>query len=319
MSRALFEHIAHLRTEQVNPSSTAIDTLSTEELLRLMNEEDQTVALAVREEIPMIATAVEAIVGAFSRGGRLIYVGAGTSGRLGILDAAECPPTFGVPATMVRGIIAGGTAAIFAAQEGAEDDAAAGEAAMIAEHVTAMDVVCGLSASGRTPFVLGALAEAKRRGAYTILITTNDRQQVQQFTNTADCIIAPNVGPEIIAGSTRLKSGTAQKMVLNMLSTAAMIRVGKTYGNIMVDLQPLSAKLRERAKGIIMRIAQTDYETASAHLAMANGNVKIALVMLLAGCGSDAAHQALKDAGGSVRRAVELYNAAYCKSSSSHA
>lgn len=316
MSRALFEQIARLRTEQANPSSAAIDMLSTEELLRLMNEEDQKVALAVREEIPMIATAVDAIADAFLRGGRLIYVGAGTSGRLGILDAAECPPTFGVPATMVRGIIAGGTAAIFAAQEGAEDDVAAGEAAMIAERITAADVVCGLSASGRTPFVLGALAEAKRHGAYTILVTTNDRQQVQQFTTAADCIIAPNVGPEIIAGSTRLKSGTAQKMVLNMLSTAAMIRIGKTYGNIMVDLQPLSAKLRERAKGIIMRIAHTDYETASAYLTKANGNVKLALIMLLAGCDKDAAYEVLKDAGGSVRRAVELYNAAHRSSSS---
>lgn len=315
MSRALFEQIARLRTEQANPSSAAIDMLSTEELLRLMNEEDQKVALAVREEIPMIATAVDAIADAFLRGGRLIYVGAGTSGRLGILDAAECPDVWCSCDYGAR-YYRWWHSRNFAAQEGAEDDVAAGEAAIIAERITAADVVCGLSASGRTPFVLGALAEAKRHGAYTILVTTNDRQQVQQFTTAADCIIAPNVGPEIIAGSTRLKSGTAQKMVLNMLSTAAMIRIGKTYGNIMVDLQPLSAKLRERAKGIIMRIAHTDYETASAYLTKANGNVKLALIMLLAGCDKDAAYEVLKDAGGSVRRAVELYNAAHRSSSS---
>lgn len=310
MNRALFEQIRHLRTEQPNPASAAMDAMATEDFLRMMNEEDQKVALAVREEIPQIAAAAEAIARAVGSGGRLLYIGAGTSGRLGIMDAAECPPTFGVPPTMVRGIIAGGPQAVFAAQEGAEDDPTAGAEALAAEGVSMCDVVCGISASGRTPFVLGALEYAKAFGAVTVLVTTNDRRQVEQFCPSADIIIAPNVGPEIIAGSTRLKSGTAQKLVLNMLSTAAMVRIGKTYGNIMVDVQPLSAKLRERACGIVMRIASVDYDVAAATLQQAGGNVKAALVMLLAGCDASRAHALLRAAGGSVRKAVHLHNGA---------
>ncbi|MCX7929670.1 MAG: N-acetylmuramic acid 6-phosphate etherase [Chlorobi bacterium] len=308
MSSRLFEQISQLRTEQLNPDSEAMDTLATDDFLRLMNDEDCRVALAVRQEIPFIAHAVEAIANAFRRGGRLIYVGAGTSGRLGILDAAECPPTFGVPPIMVRGIIAGGPQAVFAAQEGAEDDPHAGARAIVSENVTNIDAVCGLSASGRTPFVLGALEEAKRRGAFTVLITTNDRAQVESFGIAADCIIAPDVGPEILAGSTRLKSGTAQKLVLNMLSTAVMVRIGKTFGNIMVDVQPLSAKLRERAKGIVMRLTGCDYDTATAYLERAGGQVKIALIMAMAACDADRAQVLLEKAGGSVRRAVQLHN-----------
>lgn len=310
MSRTLFEQIRQLRTEQPNPVSSAMDAMATEDLLRMMNDEDQKVAPAVREEIPHIAVAADAIARAFISGGRLFYVGAGTSGRLGILDAAECPPTFGVPSTMVRGIIAGGPKAVFAAQEGAEDDPTAGAAALEAEGVGRTDVVCGISASGRTPFVLGALKHAKGRGAVTVLVTTNDRSQAEQFCPSADIIIAPNVGPEILAGSTRLKSGTAQKLVLNMLSTAAMVRIGKTYGNIMVDVQPLSAKLRERACGIVMRIAGVDYEVAAATLQQAEGNVKTALVMLLAQCDVFCAQTLLRAAGGSVRQAVSLHNGA---------
>ncbi len=309
MSRSLFEEISQLRTEQLNPASAAIDTLATEDFLRLMNDEDQKVALAVREEIPVIARAVDVIATAFRQGGRLIYVGAGTSGRLGVLDAAECPPTFGVPPSMVRAIIAGGQAAVFAAQEGAEDDEQAGARAIAAEHVTDSDVVCGISASGRTPFVVGALAEAKRRRAWTILVSTNDRSQIEQCGVCADLIISPNVGPEIIGGSTRLKSGTAQKLVLNMLTTASMVRIGKTYGNIMVDLQPLSAKLRERAKGIVMRISGCDYQTASSVLEQAHGNVKVALVMILAECDPERALFLLEQSHGSVRRAVQMHNA----------
>ncbi len=309
MSQSLFEEISRLRTEQLNPASAAIDMLAAEDFLRLMNDEDQKVALAVREEIPVIARAVDVIATAFRRGGRLIYVGAGTSGRLGVLDAAECPPTFGVPPSMVRAIIAGGQAAVFAAQEGAEDDEQAGASAIATEHVTESDVVCGISASGRTPFVVGALAEAKRRRAWTILVSTNDRSQIEQRGVCADLIISPNVGPEIIGGSTRLKSGTAQKLVLNMLTTASMVRIGKTYGNIMVDLQPLSAKLRERAKGIVMRISGCDYQTASSVLEQAHGNVKVALVMILAECDSERAHFLLEQSHGSVRRAVQMHNA----------
>jgi len=310
MNRTLFEQISQLRTEQANPRTVAMDEMSTEELLTLMNDEDQKIALAVRQEIPHIARAVDAITHAWRSGGRLIYVGAGTSGRLGILDAAECPPTFGVPPTLVRGIIAGGQAAVFAAQEGAEDDPTAGAEALASEAVTVCDVVCGISASGRTPFVIGALAYAKSCGTTTILVTTNERRQVESFCPSADIIIAPNVGPEIIAGSTRLKSGTAQKLILNMLSTAAMVRIGKTYRNIMIDVQPLSAKLRERACGIVMRIAGVDYDTASATLQQAGGNVKVALVMLLRKCDRTTAQTLLDAANGSVHFAVTLNNRA---------
>ncbi|GIV50732.1 MAG: N-acetylmuramic acid 6-phosphate etherase [Candidatus Kapaibacterium sp.] len=310
MNRTLFEQIRQLRTEQPNPASAAMDAMATEDFLRMMNDEDQKVALAVREEIPHIAAAAEAITRAFACGGRLLYVGAGTSGRLGIMDAAECPPTFGVPPTMVRGIIAGGPPAVFAAQEGAEDDPTAGAEALAAEGVGSSDVVCGISASGRTPFVLGALEYAKACSAVTVLVTTNDRRQVEAFCPSADIIIAPNVGPEILAGSTRLKSGTAQKLVLNMLSTAAMVRIGKTYGNIMVDVQPLSAKLRERACGIVMQIAGVDYDVAASTLQQAGGNVKAALVMLLAGCDASRAQTLLQEAAGSVRKAVHLHNGA---------
>ncbi|MCX7936828.1 MAG: N-acetylmuramic acid 6-phosphate etherase [Chlorobi bacterium] len=308
MTREQFEQIARLRTEQPNAASEHMDALSIEEFLQLMNDEDQKVAAAVRAEIPAIAQAVRAIVEAFRRGGRLFYVGAGTSGRLGILDAAECPPTFGVPPTMVQGIIAGGPQSMFRSQEGAEDNEYAGAEAISEKQVSLNDVVCGLSASGRTPFVRGALIEAKRRGAYTILITTNDRTQVVQFGMPADCIIAPNVGPEILAGSTRLKSGTAQKLVLNMLSTAAMVQIGKTCGNIMVDVQPMSVKLIERAKGIIMRIANCDYDTASAYFDSSGRDVKVALVMLMTGCDKETAKCLLAEVGGSVRSAVNLHN-----------
>jgi len=304
----LFRELSALLTEQNNPATWDIDLADTEHILRLINAEDSKVAAAVERELPFIAQAVEAIVHAFRRGGRLFYVGAGTSGRLGILDAAECPPTFGTPPELVQAIIAGGEVAVFRAQEGAEDRREDGAAEIARRGVGAADVVCGIAASARTPFVVGALQEAAARSATTILVTTNPRAHVQtmEVARYARILICPEVGPEVIAGSTRMKSGTAQKMVLNMLTTAAMIRLGKTYHNIMVDLQPTNAKLRERAKRILMMLTGTDYATAEHTLQHANWNTKLALLMLLSGLPADAARQLLERAGGVVRKALHL-------------
>lgn len=303
---AAFQELASLLTEQNNPATWDIDLADTQRILELINAEDQKVAPAVAREIPFIAQAVDRIVDAFRQGGRLIYVGAGTSGRLGILDAAECPPTFGTPPEMVQAIIAGGEAAVFRAQEGAEDRRHDGATAIAERNVGAHDVVCGIAASARTPFVIGALEEAYRRGATTVLLTTNPRQQVQQMeiARYAHILICPEVGPEVIAGSTRMKSGTAQKLVLNMLSTAAMIRLGKTYHNIMVDLQPTNHKLRERAKRILMLLTEVDYATAERSLREAGWNTKLALLMLLADCSPEEARQHLHRTGGRIREAL---------------
>ncbi len=304
----LFRELSALLTEQNNPATWDIDLAETEHILRLINAEDSKVAAAVERELPFIAQAVEAIVDAFRRGGRLFYVGAGTSGRLGILDAAECPPTFGTPPELVQAIIAGGEAAVFRAQEGAEDRREDGVAEIARREISAVDVVCGIAASARTPFVVGALQEAASRSATTILVTTNPRAHVQtmEVARYARILICPEVGPEVIAGSTRMKSGTAQKMVLNMLTTAAMIRLGKTYHNIMVDLQPTNAKLRERAKRILMMLAGADYATAEHTLQQANWDTKLALLMLLSGLSADTARQLLERAGGVVRKALQL-------------
>ena len=259
----LFQEISGLATEQNNELSSNIDMMSTHDIITLINQEDAKVAEAIEKEIPFIVQAVDALTERFKMGGRLFYIGAGTSGRLGIVDASECPPTFGTDPSMVQGIIAGGNEAMFAAQEGAEDSFEKG-ADIIREYgISTKDCVCGIAASGRTPFVRGALKEAKSIGAYTILITTNDREQIISWNIEVDTIIAPHVGPEVIAGSTRMKSGTAQKMILNMLTTGAMIRLGKSYGNIMVDLQLTNAKLQERARKIIMEIANINYDEAS--------------------------------------------------------
>ncbi len=304
--RSLFDEITSLMTEQNNERTRNIDRASTREVLELINNEDALVAHAVAEEISWIEKAVDRIVQAFRMGGRLVYVGAGTSGRLGVVDASECPPTFGVDPSMVVGVMAGGPQAMFAAQEGAEDSVEKGAKCLDEYHVSVHDVLCGIAASGRTPFVRGALQEAKRRGVYSILVTTNSRSNLMKLGITADCIIAPQVGPEVIAGSTRMKSGTAQKLVLNMLSTASMIRLGKTYGNIMVDLQLTNAKLRERAKNILMTIADISYERASAALDESKGHVKTALVMLLSETDAQSAAQRLEEAGGIVRDAVGI-------------
>lgn len=292
---------SNLTTEQRNPRSMNLDTLSTEEILNLINSEDRSVPAAVGSEIPYIAQAVELVIHAFKNGGRLIYVGAGTSGRLGILDAAECPPTFGTPHGMIVGVIAGGNDAVFRAQEGAEDRAEDGEKAMDDLEVTGNDVVCGIAASRRTPYVVAAIKKAAGLGAKTMYITTNPRTD---FDIEVDVAICPDVGPEVIAGSTRMKSGTAQKLILNMITTTAMVRLGKVYENMMVDLQMNSIKLEERAKRVVMTVTGVDYATAKQYLQQADGHVKTALVMILAGIDAAEARKRLKKANGFVRDAL---------------
>lgn len=301
----LFYEISLLATEQNNPSTRQIDIATTEEILHLINEEDKNVPFAVEKEIPNIAKAVEIIVEAFKQGGRLFYIGAGTSGRLGIVDAAECPPTFGTPPDLVQGIIAGGKEAVFRAQEGAEDNEEDGKKVIETYGIKPPDVVVGIAASGRTPFVKAAVLEAKRRGIKTIFIATSPVEKVKELGVVADVFICPVVGPEVIAGSTRMKSGTAQKLVLNMLSTASMIRLGKTYGNIMVDLQLTNNKLRERAKKIIMDICNVDYQTAQNVLKESDGKVKVALVMLLGNVSKQEALKLLEESNGFVKIALK--------------
>ncbi len=302
----LFNEISLLATEQNNPNTKNIDTASTEEILKIINEEDKKVPFAVEKEIPNIAKAVELIVDAFKKGGRLFYVGAGTSGRLGILDAAECPPTFGTDPELVQGIIAGGKEAVFRAQEGAEDNIEEGRKTIENFGIKPPDVIVGLAASGRTPFVKAAISEAKNRGIKTIFIASSPIEKVLELGIEADVYICPVVGPEVIAGSTRMKSGTAEKLVLNMLSTASMIKLGKTFGNVMVDLQLTNNKLRERAKKIIMDICNVDYQTAQAFLTKSHGSVKVALVMLLAGVDRETAMHLLEKSNGFVKIAIKI-------------
>ncbi len=300
----LFIEIASLETEQKNPQTENIDIASTKEILGMINDEDLTVASAVRKEIPNITKAVDRLVESFKAGGRLYYFGAGTSGRLGIVDAAECPPTFGTDPEMVQCIIAGGHKAVFKAQEGAEDAPENGAREIIERGIRTPDVVCGIAASGRTPFVKGALEEARKRNIFTILIATVPKKKAIENGMIADIMICPVVGPEVITGSTRMKSGTAQKLVLNMLTTASMVRLGKTLGNVMVDLQLTNAKLRERANRILMMLADVDYDTAEKILKESAGHVKTALVMLLADVDVEQAKARLKKAGGFIKKAI---------------
>lgn len=302
----LFDEIQALRTEQNNPNSRFIDMASTIEILRIINNEDKLVPIAIESELENIEKAVNGIVNCFRLGGRLFYVGAGTSGRLGIVDASECPPTFGTDHDMVQGIIAGGTAAIFKSQEGAEDNPEDGRDALINAEITSKDVVCGIAASGRTPFVKGALEYAKSIGCFTIFLTTSSKDHIDSMGLQLDVCICPDVGPEVVEGSTRMKSGTAQKLVLNMLTTASMIRLGKTMGNIMVDLQLTNNKLKERAKRILMKICDIDYDSAEYYLNLSNGHVKSALVMILGGVDYEKALDILASTGGFVRPAIEI-------------
>jgi len=275
--------------------------MSAGEVLRLITDEDRLVPQIVAGELPYIEQAVNLVVAAFRSGGRLIYVGAGTSGRLGILDAAECPPTFGADPTQVQGIMAGGERALVRAVEGAEDDAEAGATSIAEKDVGPKDVVMGIAASRRTPFVLAAVAEARHRGAKTIYLTMNARSTIDFPVDVAIC---PVVGPEVLMGSTRMKSGMAQKMVLTMITTTAYVLLGKTYENMMVDLMATSAKLRERAKRVVMTVTGVDYERAKAVLKEARGSVKVAVVMILAGASAEEARQRLEQAGGFVRTAI---------------
>ncbi len=289
-------------TETRNPATADIDTVSTLEMVRWMNAEDARVAEAVAKQLPQVAEAIDRIAPRMQEGGRLIYIGAGTSGRLGVLDAVECPPTFGTAPDRVVGLIAGGERAIMKAVEGAEDDAARGAGDIVALDVTALDSVVGIAASGSTPYVLGGLKEAKSRGALTISLACNCPAPLQEI---ADVNIAPIVGPEVITGSTRLKAGTAQKMVLNMLSTGVMIRLGKTYGNLMVDVQATNAKLQERARRIVVQACGISDAEARVALDACNGEVKTAIVMLLSEVAGVAEARARLDAAqGIVKRAL---------------
>lgn len=303
-SKSLFEEISKLTTEQRNPRSMRIDISSTAEILKIINDEDKLVPYAVEQELPYIEQAVEIIVKALKSGGRLLYFGAGTSGRLGVVDASECPPTFGTPYGMIEGFIAGGEAAMFRAQEGAEDKEENGAKEVVDANVTSKDVVCGIAASRRTPYVVGAVKKAKELGAKTLYVTTNPRKDFD--IKEVDVAICPYVGPEVVMGSTRMKSGTAQKLVLNMLTTASMIRLGKVYENMMIDLQMTNKKLVERSKKIVMTITGLSYDDASVALENAKGHVKTALVMILAKVDFKEAKDRLKLADGFVRRAIEI-------------
>jgi N-acetylmuramic acid 6-phosphate etherase len=293
--------LAQLLTEQRNPVSQNLDTLSVEEILRLINSQDKLVPLAVEKEIPYIAKAVDIVVEALRKGGRLIYVGAGTSGRLGVVDASECPPTFGSDPSQVVGIMAGGRNAMFASQEGAEDNQAQASLDIDALRVGPDDVVCGIAASRRTPYVVAAVDRARTLGAKTLYVTTNPRSE---FDLPVDVAICPEVGPEVLMGSTRMKSGTAQKLVLNMLTTTAMVRMGKVYENMMVDLQLTNNKLVERARRIVMMATGVEYDTAAATLKKSNGHVKTAIVMIKAGVDTAEARRRVAEADGFVRGAI---------------
>ncbi|WP_040816637.1 N-acetylmuramic acid 6-phosphate etherase [Nocardia concava] len=302
MSRTRPPHeIAALTTELANPRTAALDSMPIEELLRTMNAEDAGVSSAVAQAIPAITRAVERIVEARGRGGRLIYIGAGTSGRLGLLDAVECPPTFGIDSGEVLGLIAGGADAFTRAIEGAEDDPARAAQDLAAVHLTPTDCVVALAASGRTPYAIGALRYGREIGATTIAISCNRNAETSAH---ADVAIELETGPEILTGSTRLKAGTAQKMVCNMLTTAAMVREGRVYGNLMVDLNPTNAKLTDRARRIVAEATDLDLTTAATLLAAADNHPKTAIVMHLAGVDAPTARTLLAQSHGFVRPAI---------------
>ena len=296
-------NIKDLLTEAVNPHTIHIDKLTTSQLLAAINEQDQQVATAVAAEIPHITIAVDQIAAALQADGRLIYIGAGTSGRLGVLDAAECPPTFGVEPGLVIGLIAGGETALVSAVEGAEDDKNGAVSQLQAIKLTAGDVVVGLAASGRTPYVIGGLEYANLVGAYTVAISCTPDSLISKAAKLA---ITPLVGPEVITGSTRMKAGTAQKLVLNMLTTATMVKLGKVYGNLMVDVKPTNAKLVERAKRIVTQATGVSREQAGEILLQAGMSPKIAIVMIKRSCDAAQAVRFLAAAGGFIDRAIEI-------------
>jgi N-acetylmuramic acid 6-phosphate etherase len=291
-----------LLTEQANPASAGIDGRSTAEILRIINDQDAGVAPAVALEIPRITQAVDAMIAAIQAGGRVFYIGAGTSGRLGVLDASECPPTFGVSPELFQGIIAGGEAALARATEASEDDPASGARDLAERGFLKTDVLVGIAASGRTPYVLGAVAAAREMGAVTVGISCTPDSQLAQ---AVDIPVTPLPGPEIVAGSTRLRAGTATKLVLNMLSTATMIRLGYVYGNRMVNVRPANAKLRDRAIGIVSETGTVDTATAEKALDQAGGSVRTAIVMVRRDVVRTEAERLLDAAGGRVSSALE--------------
>ena len=298
------EYLAGLITEGINPNTLRIDECPTEEILRLLNEEDAKVPAAVAEEIPQIARAVDVLHQVLKDGGRMFYIGAGTSGRLGVLDASECPPTFGVDPSLVQGHIAGGDTALRYAVEGYEDNEEEGIALIEKCGVTGKDAVIGISASGSAPFVVAALKKAAEIGAVTIAIVNNKNTKLEQV---CDICIAPVVGPEAIAGSTRLKAGTAQKLVLNMLSTSTMIKLGKTYNNLMVDLKASNRKLTDRSIRIIQTAAEVDAGTAEVYLRKASMNCKLAILMIKTGLDAEEAERILNQYDGHLKQAIRAY------------
>lgn len=297
----LIAELERLVSEERNPRTMDMDLLPTVDLLRSINDEDKGVAYAVEKVIPEIALCVDRIAAAFRKGGRLIYMGAGTSGRLGVLDASECPPTFRVPPTMVVGLIAGGYEALLKAAEGAEDNQAAGAEALAEIDLTARDVVVGIAASGRTPYVIGGLNYARNVGATTVALSCNPQSAIAAV---ADIAISPVVGPEALTGSTRMKSGTAEKLVLNMLTTASMVKIGKTYQNLMVDLKASNKKLVARAARMVMQATDCTLEAAEQALAQTNNDVKLAILVTITGMNPTEARFALEGAGGFLRQAI---------------
>lgn len=296
------QQFSALETEKINPATSEIDRMSPLEIVQVINAEDAKVAEAVRQELPHIARAIEEIAARMRRGGRLLYFGAGTSGRLGTLDASECPPTFNLPPEMVIGSVAGGPIALTLAVEDLEDSAEAGSADAERLGVTETDTMVGIAASGRTPYVLGAIARAKEVGALTIGLACNRNTPLEK---AVEIMIVPVVGPEVITGSTRLKAGTAQKMVLNMLSTGAMILLGKTFGNLMVDVQATNQKLHRRAISIVRQAAGVDEDGAEGLLSVSGGEVKTAIMVGRTGIEPELARKKLEAHGGILRAALE--------------
>lgn len=294
--------LSKMTTETRNPNTMNLDAMTPLEIMTAMNNEDAKVHTAIGKVLPQIAQAAQWAGEVFTNGGRLIYMGAGTSGRLGVLDASECPPTFGVSHNTVVGLIAGGEIALRNAVEGAEDNALLGRQDLIDHNLTDKDVVIGIAASGRTPYVLGGMAYAKRVGCKVAVVVCNNSSEM---ANVADLAIEIIVGPEVLTGSTRLKAGTAQKLVLNMISTAAMVCIGKVYLNLMVDVQPTNEKLRVRARDIVMQAAKTDGQTAAKALRESDYNVKTAIVMILCHCDSKTAQKKLQGSNGHVRGALK--------------
>ena len=302
MAENLLQTLSTLITEQRNPNSMHVDSLSALDIVQLMNDEDKQVPLAIEKCLPQIAQAVECIVAAFQQGGRLVYIGAGTSGRLGVLDASECPPTFGVSPEMVKGIIAGGERALRHPIEGAEDSKAQAVVDLQTIHFSSKDVLVGIAASGRTPYVIGALEYAKSLGSVTVSIASNPNSAM---ANIVDIAIDTVVGPEVLTGSSRLKSGTAQKLVLNMLTTASMILMGKCYQNLMVDVQASNEKLKARAIRIVMQATDCDKALAEETLKQADQNAKLAIMMILSGLDRAQAEALLEKHQGKLQLALE--------------